>query len=205
MAIQRCPNCGAILQLDTSKKIRYCEYCGTDFTIEDQTQTVRYIDEARLKEVELKERIFQAEQNEREETERTRQREKRNRILIMLLIVIGVFGGYASGNSFLGTVLVIGLIWYVSRGAKKNENRKERYNSYETYDDSEGFSDKSRMVALFLCFFLGYMGVHLFYVGRIKKGILYFFTVGLFGIGILIDLIRILQGKFTDSYGNYLV
>lgn len=38
--------------------------------------------------------------------------------------------------------------------------------------------------------FLGVFGVHKFMDGSIGMGILYFFTVGLFGIGWLIDLIK---------------
>ncbi len=50
---------------------------------------------------------------------------------------------------------------------------------------------KDKWVAFFLCLFLGYLGIHRFYEGKIGTGILYMFTGGLFGIGALIDLIRI--------------
>lgn len=48
---------------------------------------------------------------------------------------------------------------------------------------------KSKWVAFFLCLFLGVFGIHKFYEGRVLLGILYLFTVGLFGIGVIIDLI----------------
>lgn len=51
---------------------------------------------------------------------------------------------------------------------------------------------KNKWVAFALCFFLGYLGAHKFYEGKIVLGILYIFTVGFFGIGVLIDLISIL-------------
>jgi len=51
---------------------------------------------------------------------------------------------------------------------------------------------KDKVVALLLCFFLGYLGVHRFYEGKIGTGILYLFTVGLFGVGIVIDFIILL-------------
>lgn len=51
---------------------------------------------------------------------------------------------------------------------------------------------KNKWVALALCFFLGYFGAHKFYEGKIVLGIIYIFTVGFFGIGILIDFISIL-------------
>ena len=48
---------------------------------------------------------------------------------------------------------------------------------------------KSKWVSFFLCLFVGVFGAHKFYEGRILLGILYVFTGGLFGIGIIIDLI----------------
>lgn len=65
-------------------------------------------------------------------------------------------------------------------------------------------SPKSRWVAFILCFFVGLLGVHRFYVGKVGTGILYLFTGGLFGIGALVDGIMILCGSFRDCYGAYL-
>lgn len=51
---------------------------------------------------------------------------------------------------------------------------------------------KNKWVALALCFFLGIFGAHKFYEGKVGIGILYLFTLGLFGIGVLIDFIALL-------------
>ena len=51
---------------------------------------------------------------------------------------------------------------------------------------------KNKWVAFCLCFFLGCLGAHKFYEGKAGLGILYILTCGLFGIGVLIDLISIL-------------
>jgi TM2 domain-containing membrane protein YozV len=64
-------------------------------------------------------------------------------------------------------------------------------------------SDKSRLVAALLCFFLGYLGVHRFYAGKVGTGVLWLLTGGIAGIGTLVDFIMILVGSFTDKYGNY--
>ncbi|MBO4954205.1 MAG: NINE protein, partial [Clostridia bacterium] len=50
----------------------------------------------------------------------------------------------------------------------------------------------NKWVAFFLCLLLGGIGAHKFYEGRIGMGIIYLLTVGLFGIGWLIDTIVIL-------------
>lgn len=62
-------------------------------------------------------------------------------------------------------------------------------------------SEKSRLVALLLCLFVGYIGIHRFYAGKNGSGVLYLCTYGLFGIGVLVDLIMILTGSFTDDHG----
>lgn len=63
-----------------------------------------------------------------------------------------------------------------------------------------GVSSKNKMVALLLCIFLGGIGAHRFYVGKIGTGILYLLTGGLFGIGWVIDIILIVAGSFKDQF-----
>jgi len=63
-------------------------------------------------------------------------------------------------------------------------------------------SPKSRIIALVICIFLGYFGGHQFYVGKSGMGILYLFTMGLFGIGWIIDIIQLASGTFKDANGN---
>lgn len=65
-----------------------------------------------------------------------------------------------------------------------------------------GYIHKSKWTAFFLCLFLGWLGVHRFYVGKIGTGLIWMFTVGFFGIGWLLDLIFILLGGFRDKAGQ---
>lgn len=55
-----------------------------------------------------------------------------------------------------------------------------------------GIRPKNKWVALLLCFFLGFIGAHKFYEGKILLGVVYIFTLGFFGVGIIIDFIALL-------------
>jgi TM2 domain-containing membrane protein YozV len=63
-------------------------------------------------------------------------------------------------------------------------------------------SEKKRLVALLLCFFLGGLGVHRFYVGKVGSGIAQIITLGGLGILALIDFIMIICGTFADKEGS---
>lgn len=60
-------------------------------------------------------------------------------------------------------------------------------------------SPRSRTVAAVLAFFLGVLGIHRFYVGKVGTGIAQILTAGGLGIWVLIDFIMILVGSFKDK------
>lgn len=62
-------------------------------------------------------------------------------------------------------------------------------------------SNKDFVVTILLCFFLGGLGVHRFYVGKIGTGILMLITCGGLGIWSLVDFIMIACGVFRDVNG----
>lgn len=67
-----------------------------------------------------------------------------------------------------------------------------------------GYAPKSRWVAFFLCLFLGYFGAHKFYVGKSGTGVLYLFTLGLCGLGWMLDTVILLFGGSRDKWGRRL-
>ncbi|MGB8021225.1 MAG: TM2 domain-containing protein [Candidatus Nanopelagicales bacterium] len=66
-------------------------------------------------------------------------------------------------------------------------------------------SPKSRLAAAILAFFLGGLGIHRFYVGKVGTGVLTIVTFfGFFGLWPLIDFILIVIGNFKDVQGRTL-
>ena len=107
MKIERieCPYCGGNLNIESGLTTCFCNYCGKQLYINDGVQrieikkneTIHYVDDAKLRELELKEqqRIRYAEQKKREEEERkrTRQRiqEEKNRKVKRWWIIVAIW------------------------------------------------------------------------------------------------------------------
>ena len=64
---------------------------------------------------------------------------------------------------------------------------------------------KDWTTTLLLCLFLGYLGIHRFYVGKTGTGVVQLLTGGGCGVWWLVDFIMILTNSFTDSNGYPLV
>jgi hypothetical protein len=60
-------------------------------------------------------------------------------------------------------------------------------------DTTDERSSTSTAFFLWLTCLVGLCGIHRFYLGRTGTGLLYLFTFGLFGVGQLVDLIRLRQ------------
>ncbi|MDM7830751.1 TM2 domain-containing protein [Cellulomonas edaphi] len=65
-------------------------------------------------------------------------------------------------------------------------------------------SPRLLLPAVLLCFFLGVIGVHRFYVGKIGTGVLMILTLGGLGLWTLIDFVVLIVGSFKDKEGRYL-
>ena len=75
----------------------------------------------------------------------------------------------------------------------------------ETISTTPQKSDKDFLATLLFLIFLGTLGIHRFYVGKIGTGILMLITFGGFGIWWLVDLILLATGNFTDKEGNKVI
>ena len=71
-------------------------------------------------------------------------------------------------------------------------NTNANTNSVDVKMENRG-TEKNKWVAFVLCLFLGLVGAHKVYEGKILVGVVYIFTAGLFFVGWIIDLIAILM------------
>lgn len=93
-------------------------------------------------------------------------------------------------------VVVVALIWAF------NEEKKLDAQKDSTESSIIKKSELGWLPVFLLCFFLGSLGAHRFYVGKKLSGFLFLITGGFVVIGWLIDTILILFSSFTDSEGN---
>ncbi|MDA1159867.1 MAG: protein kinase [Planctomycetota bacterium] len=90
-----------------------------------------------------------------------------------------------------------------ARSSVHSTSDAEQLNQFNT--DSQ---PKARMPALVLSLvplaMMPVFGLHRFYVGKVFSGVLYLLTLGLFGVGQLVDVILIALGEFRDAEGRLL-
>ena len=61
---------------------------------------------------------------------------------------------------------------------------------------------KSKLTTILLCFFLGSLGIHRFYLGYTLIGVIQLLTFGEFLIWVIVDLIRLIIGSLKDPEVN---
>ena len=146
----------------------------------------------------------------------------RNFLIGLLLIVLGLGTYFASLYSFVYIIaaalfLTVGIVLLFSsfKSKPQTETQNDETSNYRPIPEGIQPPYKSRSLAAFLCLFLGLFGIHMFYIGRPGRGIIYaIINILLFRTWIIplamavvciCDLINILTGKELDCYGRPLI
>ena len=103
-----CPQCKASLQIeDTERKFIFCQYCGQKIYLDDETRTIKQIDEARIREADVAERIRLAEL----ELELANRKRKFTLVIIGIILAVLLLAAlfyvlfYTESGFFLGMAL----------------------------------------------------------------------------------------------------
>lgn len=199
LIVLRCPTCGAHVDVKEGSRRAVCEYCDTPFyvdgVIEEAEKTAAASEEEPAQDFTYT-RIAEEDPFAQAAYVEKQKKWRRSIVIFVIALLISIATGLAG---LFVIVLVAGIIVLLTTRPKEiSPGRLSGFSTEETY------SRKSQIVALILCVFFGGLGVHYFYVGRIGMGLLYLFTFGLFGIGWIVDIIRIAVGAFPDRDGYYL-
>lgn len=82
-------------------------------------------------------------------------------------------------------------IFYCLKCGNIFNDRYNNFNAEIVKNTAQNGIWRNKWISLLLCIFLGFLGIHRFYEGKVITGILYLFTFGFLGIGWLADIVRI--------------
>ena len=197
----KCPNCNASLKVDKTNKKVTCDYCGTNFILDDNVIKVKHMMVGQITE---EQEFVNAETN-----------------LNKLKDYSASYNGYLSlSKRYVNNEEVwIGLLRslthdfsykYESIDFKKEyqkywnnfialapeEEKQKYYTKYKNYVDNVKVSNevkgnvKKENNYILVTIFGGWFGIHKFMQNQVGLGFLYLVTGGLFGIGWIIDIIN---------------
>jgi hypothetical protein len=87
--------------------------------------------------------------------------------------------------------------------AAKKSMQKNNVKKKKGKNNSALRGEKSQLIALLLCIFLGLLGIHRFYLGYPGIGILMILTAGGCGLLYIIDIVRIATGDLEPKDDSY--
>ena len=135
----KCPECSANLNVEEGRKQCYCSYCGAEIMLENENEQIyRRIDDAKVKEAEVKEkvRLKELELEEYRMKSEEVQKKKRTKIAVCLLVVgaiccvLGFLLAKLSGDSDSGFYMLsmVGLFFILGSayvGLLSGDNNKK--------------------------------------------------------------------------------
>ena len=204
----KCPSCGAELHFNEQQDQYFCKYCGTKIFIDNPNERrTRLINEAQVKAVELEKEKFRYFTEENQVHEDMVAQWKKYLLYWVGALAVCFFFGFVIPDSRISDLfggIFVFLLFFGAIAVAIIYPRKSRALRSMEQADPAGGSSFNWIGATILCILFGIFGVHYFYVRRYGMGLLYLCTAGLLGIGYVIDIVKLLTGRFTDCYGNVL-
>lgn len=195
-ATKYCKFCGKVIADDAA----FCANCGRQVEKNSASQAPQVIVNKTNTNVDQPEAVIPEEP-------------KNKWVAFLLCLFVGVFGAHqfyegdiAMGLLYLFTFGLLGVGWivdcisillnpnpyYVRKTYCQKEEEYDEHYEVNLPEDVIAGKPKDKWVSLILCLFVGLLGVHKFYEGKVKMGFLYLFTFGLLGIGWIVDCISLL-------------
>ncbi len=213
----KCPNCNATLNVTGNRKNMTCEYCQAKFILDDETVVVKHINAGEISE---EQEFVNAETNlnilkDYEEAYKCYYSLSK-RYVDNKEIWLGMLRSYT--HDFTNEEVEVPkytIYWKKYKALATEEEITEYEEGYNEYDKKinnpkKNFAKKinnvcnvtsgvekeesvSNLTELIVTVFLGPLGVHKFMKGQIGMGILYLCTAGLFYIGWIIDIVKVVK------------
>ncbi len=111
----KCPECGALLNIEEGRSQAFCSYCGTKILVHNDNEKIyRHIDEAGIKQAEtdriIRLRQMELEEKAREEEMKAKTFKFKMGLIIgaigVLMMVVGYMLGDATGDSDSGFYMI---------------------------------------------------------------------------------------------------
>lgn len=111
-----CPGCGANLSIENGRKECFCQYCGMKIMLDDESITYRTVDEARIKEAEVRMHEIDLWEKRRTEWKKNLMLGVKITIPITVILILFTVIGYMNGIDKLETVgsvslSILAIIW----------------------------------------------------------------------------------------------
>lgn len=111
-----CPGCGANLSTEDGRKQYFCQYCGMKIMLDDESITYRTVDEARIKEAEVRMHEIDLWEKRRIEWKKNLMIGLKITILIIIVLILMTVIGFTAKLDTLWVIGVVGicasiLIW----------------------------------------------------------------------------------------------
>ena len=85
---------------------------------------------------------------------------------------------------------------------QNNVQEQNQLNEHIVVSSMGRDSERNWGTCFLLFLFLGWLGAHRFYVGKVGTALLYIITLGGLGVWAIVDFILIVVGNFKDNEGK---